>query len=182
MKKIGKFQVLSASALMAALMAFALVAPFAQTPPTNQGAAQGEQQREGRRGFGRHHKGHGGELLGRAANRLNLTDAQKAQMKQIAESYRERLKPLHEQLRAKRQELREAEQGGAFNEGLAAKKLSESATIQARLMGERFRRRQEMTAVLTPEQKTQLDQMRQESKTRREQFKSRRAERRARQG
>jgi Spy/CpxP family protein refolding chaperone len=120
MKKIGKFQVLSASALMAALMAFALVAPFAQTPPTNQGAARGE--------------------------------------------------------------LREAEQGGAFNEGLAAQKLSESATIQARLMGERFRMRQEMTAVLTPEQKTQLDQMRQESKTRREQFKSRRAERRARQG
>jgi Spy/CpxP family protein refolding chaperone len=105
---------------------------------------------------------------------LNLTDDQKGQMKQISQSFRERNKPLREQLRAKRQELRQAHEGGTFNEALATQKLTESASLQAKLMGERFKLRQEMLAVLTPEQKAQLEQ-------RREEFKAKRAERGARQ-
>ena len=46
-----------------------------------------------------------------------------------------------------------------------------AAALQAKLMGEEFRLRQESLPVLTPEQKTQLEQ-------RREQFKNRRGERR----
>jgi periplasmic protein CpxP/Spy len=181
MKKFGRFQALTTSAVMAV----ALVAPFAQSPSaTTQDAEQGAKQerRGGKRGFGRHHGRRGGLLSGRMAERLNVTDAQKAQMKQIAESYRERMKPLREELRTKRQALRQAQQGNTFNEALAAQALGETAGVKARLMGERFRMRQEMLAVLTPEQKTQLDQMRQEFKTKREQFKSRRAERGTRQG
>jgi Spy/CpxP family protein refolding chaperone len=95
-------------------------------------------------------------------------------MKQIKQSFHERNKPLREQLRAKRQELRQAGEGGAFNEALAAQKLTESAGLQAKLMGEHFKLRQEMLAVLTPEQKTQMEQKRAE-------FKARWAERRAQQ-
>ena len=105
---------------------------------------------------------------------INLTDEQKAQMKQISQSFRERNKPLREQLRAKRQELRQAGEGGTFDEALATQKLTETAGLQAKLMGEQFKLRQEMLAVLTPEQKTQLEQKRAE-------FKAKRAERGARQ-
>ena len=55
-------------------------------------------------------------------------------------------------------------------------KLTEAAGLQAKLMGEEFRMRQESMAVLTPEQKTQLEQRRAEFKAKREQFKARRGE------
>jgi Spy/CpxP family protein refolding chaperone len=50
---------------------------------------------------------------------------------------------------------------------LATQKLQESASLQAKLMGEQFRMRQEMLSVLTPEQKTQLEQKRAEFKAKR---------------
>ena len=95
---------------------------------------------------------------------MNLTEAQKAQMKQIREGYRERTQPLHQELRAKRQELRQETQGGTFNEALTTQVLTESAALEAKLMGERFKMRQEMLALLTPEQKNQLEQMREQHK------------------
>jgi Spy/CpxP family protein refolding chaperone len=94
--------------------------------------------------------------------RLNFTEAQKMQMKQIRESYRERTQSLHQELRAKKQELRQANQGATFNEGLATQVLTESAALEAKLMGERFKMRQEMMALLTPEQKNQLEQRREQ--------------------
>lgn len=102
---------------------------------------------------------------------LDLTDAQKAQMKQIRESHGQSLRPVTEQIRAKRQEIRQAGEGGTFNEALVTQKLIEIAPLEAKLQGERFRLHQEMISVLTPEQKAKLDQSR-------EQFKSKWAERR----
>ena len=70
---------------------------------------------------------------------INLTEDQKAKMKTISESFRERTKPLHEELRAKRQELHQTGENGTFNESLATQKLTETAGLQAKLMGERLR-------------------------------------------
>jgi Spy/CpxP family protein refolding chaperone len=74
---------------------------------------------------------------------------------------------LLQELRAKRQGLREAGETGTFNESLATQKLTETAALQAKLMGERFKMRQEMLAVLTAEQKAQLEQKRTEMKAKR---------------
>lgn len=171
MKKLGRIKTLA----VASLAAIALAAPLAlaQTSGTEQGNQQ--ESRAKRHGRGKH-GGHRGGRMGGAMmfKGLNLTDEQKAQMKQIRQSFHERNKPLREQLRAKRQELRQAGEGGTFNEALATQKLTETAGLQAKLMGEQFKLRQEMLAVLTPEQKTQLEQ-------RRAEFKARRAERGARQ-
>ena len=98
---------------------------------------------------------------------LNLTEDQKAKVKQIRESFAERNKPLTEQLRAKRQELRQANEGGTFNEALATQKLTEMASLEAKLMGERSKLHQEILSVLTAEQKAQLEQSRAQFKTRR---------------
>src|SRR6185369_8075005 len=115
--------------------------------------------RQGRRGAWQG-KGMRGRFGGdRLFARLNLTDDQKAKIKQTRQSFMESNKPLLEQMRSKRQELRQASEGGTFNEALATQKLTEMAGLQAKLMGARIQFRQQMLSVLTPEQKTQLDQL-----------------------
>jgi Spy/CpxP family protein refolding chaperone len=106
---------------------------------------------------------------------INLTDDQKSKIKQISQSFRERTQPLRQELRTKREALRQDGAGGTFDEALVTQKLTETAGLEAKLMGEQFKMRQEMLAVLTPEQKTQLEQKRAE-------FKAREAERRGRKG
>jgi Spy/CpxP family protein refolding chaperone len=76
---------------------------------------------------------------------------------------------INQQLRSSMRELRQAYQNGTFNKALASQKLVEVAPLKAKLMAERFKMHQEMLALLTPEQKSQLDQMR-------SQFKAKRAE------
>jgi Spy/CpxP family protein refolding chaperone len=63
--------------------------------------------------------------------------------------------------------LRQASEGGTFNEALATQKLTEMAGLQAKLMGARFQLHQQMLSVLTPEQKAQLDQMKAQFKAHR---------------
>lgn len=175
MNKPGKIKTLT----IASLSAVALAAPIAlaQSSQSNS-TTQDKQQVTGERHGGRG-KGWGGErgerkregwgergqgMRGMMFRGLNLTDDQKAKMKDIGQSFRESTKSLREQLRAKRQELRQASEGGTFNEALAKQKLQESAGLQAKLMGEQFKMRQAMLTVLTPEQKTLLDQKRAEFK------------------
>ena len=175
MKKPGKIKTLT----IASLSAVALAAPiaWAQSTGTNQESQQVTSQE--RHGYGKgwgEGKGWGdrggrrGKMHGMMLQGLNLTDDQKARMKQISQSFHERTQSMHQELRAKRQELRQASEGGTFNEALATQKLTESAGLQAKLMGEQFKMRQEMLAVLTSEQKAQLEQKRAE-------FKAKRAER-----
>ena len=174
MNKLGKFKTLT----IASLSAVALAAPiaFAQSTTTAQDTPQATGERHGGRGKGwggrgdkegRGGWGRGGRMGGMMFGGLNLTDDQKAKMKEISQSFRESTKSLHEQLRAKRQELHQASEGGTFNEALATQKLQESAGLQAKLMGEQFKMRQAMLAVLTAEQKTQLEQKRAEFKAKR---------------
>ena len=167
MKKLGKFKILS----IASLAAIALAVPiaYAQTTSTNQvtrgeGHGRGEGQGWGDRG-GRGPGGErGGGMQGGMFRGITLTDDQKVKMKQISQSFRERTQALHEALGAKRQELRQATEGGTFDEALVTQKLQESASLEAKLMGEQFKMRQEMQSVLTTEQKAQIEQKRAEFK------------------
>jgi protein CpxP len=161
MKKLGKFKVLAIASLSAVVLIVASIV-VAQTVKT--GRADGQGPRREWRGEGAKRGFHGGGAL---FSRLNLTDDQKAKMKQIRESFAERNKPLREQLQAKRQELRQTSEGGTFNEALATQKLTEMAGLQAKLMGERFKLNQEMQSVLTDEQKAQLEQLKAQFKSHR---------------
>jgi protein CpxP len=180
MKKLGKFKMLT----IASLSAVALAAPiaYAQSTGTVQdtqkvergeghGHGKGWGNKEGRGGRGDGEgRGWGGErggMRGMMFKDVNLTEDQKTKMKQISQSFRERTQSLHQELQAKRQELRQSSEGGTFNEALATQKLQESARLEAKLMGEQFRMRQEMLSVLTPEQKTQIEQKRAEFKAKR---------------
>src|ERR1044072_1475799 len=157
--RIKTFAIATASAI-----ALAASIAVAQTVTTNQGTQQGTQTKQhwGRGG----HKGFGGMREGGFFKQLNLTDDQKAKMKQIRESFAQTNKPLMEQLHAKRQELRQASEGGTFNEALATQKLTEIAPLQAKMMAAQASMHQQMLSVLTPEQKAQLDQAKAQFKTR----------------
>ena len=159
MKKLNSIQKIA----IAIVMAIAVVVPIA----TAQSGSN-----DGKEGHGRWHErgGRGGDMMG--FRNLDLTDAQKAQIKQIHENSRQSLRPIMEEIRAKRQAIRKASEGGTFNEALVSQKLTEIAPLEAKLMAAQFRIHQETLAVLTAEQKAKLEQSR-------EQFKARRAERRA---
>jgi protein CpxP len=180
MKKLGRIQKLAVAGLSA--LALATPVALAQTAGNEQQGqtARAERHGEGEHGGRRGGRG-GGEFGGERGGRfggfrgIELTDAQKASLKQLHQSFGERTQSLREQLRAKRQELRQAESGTTFNEALATQKLTEAAGLQAKLMAEEFKLRQDSLALLTPEQKTQLEQRRQQHEQRREQWKARRS-------
>ena len=172
MNKLGKLKTLTIASLSAIALATPIV--LAQTGGTDQNT---QNTRVERRDHGKGHGdgwgrrgGPGGRMHHGMFGGITLTEDQKAKMKQINESFRARTQSLHQELRAKRQEIRQSTEGGTFNEALVTQKLQESAGLEAKLMGERFKLRQEMQSVLTPEQKTQIEQKRAE-------FKAKRAER-----
>ena len=158
----GRFKKVAVASISAIALAGSIA--VAQTVTPNQTPQGQKMERHGGRGK---HGGWGGMRQGGFFRQLNLTDDQKAKMKQIHESFAERNKPLREQLRAKRQELRQASEGGTFNEALATQKLTEMASLEAKLMGEQFKLRQETLSVLTAEQKAQLEQSKAQFKERR---------------
>jgi Spy/CpxP family protein refolding chaperone len=163
MKKLGKFKVLAIASLSAiALAASIAVAQSVKTDQGNEKRSRGDWHGGRGRGEGKGSEGMRGGIF----SKLNLTDDQKAKMKQIRESFAATNKPLREQLRAKRQELRQANEGGTFNEALATQKLTEMAGLQAKLMGEEVKLHQEMESVLTAEQKAQLEQAKAQFKSR----------------
>jgi periplasmic protein CpxP/Spy len=156
---MGKVNRIHATAL-AAVIAFAIAMPIAIAQSKGEG---GQRQRHAE---GRGQGMRGGDRMGAAFRNLDLTDAQKTQMNSIRESHSQSVRPLMEQIRAKRQEIRQASAGGTFNEALVAQKLSEIAPLEAKLMGERSRIHQEMLSVLTAEQKAKLEQSREQRKSR----------------
>jgi protein CpxP len=170
MKKLGKVKTLAIAALATVALATPIVIAQQRAGGGHDKAQHGEWGGGGRGGERGERGGHfGGERMFAG---LDLTDAQKAQMKQLRESIGASTKSLREQLRAKHEELRQAEAGGTFNEALATQKLTEAAGIEAKLMGAEFSLRQQMLLILTPEQKTQMEQRRAQMEQRRAQFKA----------
>lgn len=176
MKKFTRIKTLALVSLSSIVLVAS--AAFAQTTSTTQDntqqKARGEWRGHGKRGG---HRGGFEGFRGAGFRNLNLTDDQKSKMQTIRQSFGERTKSLREQLRAKRQELRQANDSGTFNEALATQILTQEAGLKAKMMGEQFRLHQEMLTVLTAEQRTQLEQARAERKARRAEFKAKRGER-----
>jgi protein CpxP len=164
MNKLTRMQ----KVLGAAIMAIAIAVPVAIAQSNDGGAKHARGGHFSERGMG----GKGGRGGMMAFRKLGLTDAQKTQMKQIRQNHSQSIKPIFDQIRAKRQEIRQASQSGAFNEALVTQKLTEIAPLEAKLQGERASIHQEMLAVLTPDQKAKFDQAR-------AQFAAKRAERSA---
>lgn len=109
-----------------------------------------------------------GHRLGvrRLLAQLNLTDDQKTRIRTIFANHRDAFRALHEQLREKRVALREAARTEPFDEALVRSRAQEVANVQVEMMVARTRLVNEVTSVLTPEQKAKLDELREQRRQR----------------
>ena len=97
---------------------------------------------------------------GFALRGLDLTDAQREQVKAIMESHRDEQKAIGDRMQAARKALHQATAADAFDEGVIRAKAVEvgaveadAAVLQARIKGEIF-------AILTPEQVKKAQELR----------------------
>lgn len=126
------------------------------------------------RGFGnrRHHHRAGG--LGWMAAKLNLTDAQKAQIESVKDASKAKIQPLREAAKANHQKMKAATENGQFDEAAVTQIAQEKAAIDVQMTVEKERVKAQMFQILTAEQKTQLAQMKEQRK---EGFQNRRGNR-----
>ena len=106
--------------------------------------------------------GHGQHHMAWMAKQLNLTDAQKEQIKSMMQSQRATMRPLMQQLAENRKAMLAATANGAFDQA----KVTTIANQQAQLMAQLTVQKESMqhqiyTQVLTADQRAQADQMRQ---------------------
>jgi periplasmic protein CpxP/Spy len=129
---------------------------FVHAQDGGQRPAQGEGRRGpgGRGGF----RGPGGPmgLLPMLGRDLELTDAQKDQLKTIADSHKDDWKALADRGRAAHMALNQAVTADTIDENLIRQKSAEVGAVEADLAVARARARAEVFQILTAEQKAKL--------------------------
>ena len=98
-------------------------------------------------------------MLRRFGSQLNLTDAQKDQLKSIADSHREEWKGLADRARAAHDAVRGAIMADQLDEALIRSKAAEAAAVDADLAVAAARTKAEAWQVLTADQRAQLKQL-----------------------
>ena len=108
----------------------------------------------------------GSPMFGFFGRQLDLSDAQKAQIKDIMTKERPTLKPLMQQLGNSQSQLRQLEMG-SFDEAQARTIATQQSQTMTELAVQRARVEAEMIQVLTPDQKSKLAEMWQKHEQRR---------------
>jgi Spy/CpxP family protein refolding chaperone len=110
-----------------------------------------------------HRHGHFGYL----AKELNLTDAQKAQIKTMMQSQRTTLRPLMQQMAQNRLAMLNATASGAFDQAKVQSLANQKAQLMAQLEVQKASLHSQIyNQVLTADQKAKADQLRQNQITR----------------
>ena len=162
-------------AVGAALMALGLAAGvYASGQNTNgaQGPFIGRQGGPGGPGL----PGLGGSVLGpiqMLASQLGLTDAQKDQIKAIAESHQDDWKTYADNVRTARQALTAAITAGTFDEALIRDKSAALGRAEADLAVASARAFAEILPILTPDQQAKLKSLQAEVQQRGQQLRER---------
>ena len=106
-------------------------------------------------------RGPGGPMgIGPGFRELDLTDDQKAQLKQIAESHRDEFKAAGEKSRAAHEGMRALIEADQIDENAIRAKSQEIAAAEAEVMILNAKVRQQSMQVLTAEQLTKLKELR----------------------
>lgn len=112
---------------------------------------------EVRSGQRQQHKGHRGHRFFRKmARELDLTDQQKTQAKALMDSHRAQNKPLFDDLRAAKHQLRALVQSGSADEAAVRAQAAMVAAAEADLAVQRAQGAKRFLALLTPDQVTKL--------------------------
>lgn len=112
-------------------------------------------------------RGRGGRMAGGPAARLplrqlDLTEAQRTQIRQLAEGHRSEVRPLMERLRSAATARRQTMEAAPVDEARIRAAVEEFARVQADLAVQQARLQSEIYALLTPEQQERAQQLRAE--------------------
>lgn len=112
-------------------------------------------------GFNRggHHRSDGMMLRG-----LDLTDAQKTQVREIMEASKTKVRPIRQAMKANHEKLRLATENGKFDEAQVQALANENGTLSAQLLVERERTKAQIFNILTPEQREKAAQLKSQMK------------------
>ena len=103
--------------------------------------------------------GPGGPLAGIPLRELNLTDAQREQVRQIVDSRQEEVRAIGERAMAAHDALRAATTSPSFDEGLVRAKAAEVAAVDADMAVARARIFADVFQILTPEQQAKAKEL-----------------------
>jgi Spy/CpxP family protein refolding chaperone len=98
----------------------------------------------------------GGHMMGFLAHKLDLTDAQQTQVKEIMAKEKPTFQPLMLQMAQNHQQMRQLVMASGFDEAKVRDLASQHAQTMTELMVQRARVESELYQVLTPDQKTKL--------------------------
>lgn len=170
---LAKITKTGATLALGALVFCGTLAAQQTTAPTEQPAGPHAERGFGKRGFGkgegrggfrmgkhgRHGKGHG---MGRMLRDLNLTDAQRTQLRELHERQRAQFAPQMEEMR----QLMQQKRAGTLDTNGTARLEQMRATFKAQHEANRTANRNALLAILTPEQRAQVEQREKERKER----------------
>jgi protein CpxP len=103
---------------------------------------------------------HGGRLF----ETLQLTNEQKAAIDGLFAANRDNARSLHQRLQEQRQLLRNAAQAQPFDEAAVRFQAQELANLQAEMMVQRIAVTNQISSVLTADQKAKLQELREQRK------------------
>lgn len=119
-------------------------------------------------GGGKHHNGHGGKGgcgmdHSNMFRQLDLTDAQKSELKELRQANREtmhgKMGERHSEMQAQHQKMQQLVLSEDFDEGQVRALAEEMSEQQVERRVAMLKQRHEMMQVLTPEQKTKLQEL-----------------------
>ena len=109
-----------------------------------------------RAGYGHGRGMFGGHRLAYYTHKLDLTDAQQAQVKDIMAKEKPAVKPLFLQLAQANHQMRQFEENGNFDEAQVRALATQQSQTITELVVQKARIESEMLQVLTPDQKTKF--------------------------
>lgn len=112
------------------------------------------------KGKGRHGRHHGEMFSERLAQKLNLTEAQKGQIKSLNQSFREQNRDLFEQNRATMQQFRDAKKAGDTARMESLKPAMQQ--FREQMKQRREAQHAQILTLLTPDQRAQWDALKAE--------------------
>lgn len=137
-----------------------------ETPNTQQDNVQKSERKMGKfgkRGFGKR----GGKMGMHGLRALNLTDAQKEQIRALRQAKRSE---FNQSQRDEMRSIMEAKRSGT----ITAEQEARLKAFKEERRAEAMKMHEQIMAILTPEQKVQLEQMKLERQKRREEFRQKR--------
>ena len=152
--------------LLASTLGFAATAAHAGESCDKRGG-HGYSNHEGGKHFGKRGGRHGdGRMMKRMTKKLNLTDAQQAELKTLREAQKEEHKALREEMKALRTEMQALDTTSADYQSKVAVLADKKADLDRKKFIQRSEARQKFEAVLTDEQRAKYKELKAKRKSR----------------